>query len=83
MTFKNAKAVQEVAKFVPLERILIETDSPYLAPDPKRGKPNEPAYVRYTAEYLAQLRKVTLDEFADQTTKNFFHLFNEAKRSHV
>lgn len=83
VTFKNAKTIQEVAQFVPLDRILIETDSPYLAPDPKRGKPNEPSFVRYTAEYIAKLRGISLEEFADETTKNFFNLFNEAIRSHV
>ncbi len=57
VTFKNATTIQEVAKHVPLDRILIETDAPYLAPNPYRGKPNEPAYVRHTAEYLADLRQ--------------------------
>ena len=56
LTFKNAQQIQEAAKFVPQDRILVETDAPFLAPVPKRGKPNEPAYVKYTAEFLAQLR---------------------------
>ena len=83
VTFKNATVIQETARKVPLDRILIETDSPYLAPDPKRGKQNEPAYVRYTAEYIAQMRHMTLDEFASRTTDNFFELFKGAVRPHV
>lgn len=83
VTFKNATTLQEVAKRVPLDKVLIETDSPYLAPNPHRGKPNEPAYVRYTAEYLAEMRALSLNEFAGQTTDNFFQLFNGAVRPHV
>lgn len=83
ITFKNATTIQEVARQIPLERILIETDSPYLAPNPHRGKPNEPAFVRYTAEYIAALRNVSLSEFAEQTTQNFFNLFKGAVRPHV
>jgi len=83
VTFKNAAILQEVAKQVPLDRILIETDSPYLAPNPHRGKPNEPAYVKHTAEYIANLRHISLSEFAEQTTENFFTLFKGAVRPHV
>lgn len=83
VTFKNATVTQEVAKLLPLDRILIETDAPYLAPNPHRGKPNEPAYVRHTAEYIAALRNISLDEFAEVTTQNFFHLFKGAVRPHV
>lgn len=83
VTFKSAKVMQEVAKLIPLERMLIETDSPYLAPNPHRGKPNEPAYVRHTAEYIANLRQISLEKFAEQTTQNFFQLFNGAVRPHV
>ncbi|VVC75912.1 putative deoxyribonuclease YcfH [Aquicella siphonis] len=83
ITFKNATVIQEVAKQVPLDRILLETDSPYLAPVPKRGTPNEPAYVRYTAEYLAELRKMSVDDLAERTTQNFFKLFRGAVRPHV
>lgn len=83
VTFKSARTVQEVASRVPLDRLLIETDSPYLAPDPYRGKPNEPAYVRYTAEYIAKLRNLSLDALAEQTTQNFFTLFKGARRPHV
>lgn len=83
VTFKNATVIQEVAKKVPLERMLIETDSPYLAPVPFRGKPNEPAYVRHTAEYIANLRGISLDTFAEQTSANFFQLFKGAVRPYV
>lgn len=83
VTFKNATTIQDVAKKVPLDRLLIETDCPYLAPNPHRGKPNEPAYVRHTAEYIAALRNISLDELAEQTTDNFFTLFNGAVRPHV
>jgi TatD DNase family protein len=79
VTFQNAKELQEVARKVPLERMLIETDSPYLAPVPFRGKPNEPAYVRYVAEYIAKLKNVTYQEVASITTQNFFELFMHGK----
>jgi TatD DNase family protein len=75
LTFKNAKTLQSVACRVPLERVLIETDSPYLAPQPFRGKPNQPAYVHYVAEKLAELRSLPLEKIAEQTTTNFFQLF--------
>ncbi len=81
VTFKNAKETQEVAKALPLDRMLIETDSPYLAPVPYRGKSNEPAYVRQVAEYIAALRQEALSDVAEQTTQNFFTLFKQAKRS--
>lgn len=75
VTFKNTVTLKEVAKNVPLHRILIETDSPYLAPVPFRGKTNQPAFVRYVAEEIAKLRQVTVDEIAIATTRNFFDLF--------
>ena len=75
VTFKNAHELQEVAKQVPLNKMLVETDSPYLAPNPYRGKPNEPAYVRYVAEYIAELRQLNFAAVAEQTTKNFKELF--------
>lgn len=78
VTFKNAKALKEVAKQIRLDRMLIETDSPYLAPVPYRGKLNQPAFVRHVAEEIAQLRGVTLDEIATATTYNFFNLFRGA-----
>ncbi len=80
VTFKNAAIVKEVAKNCPLERILVETDSPYLAPAPFRGKPNEPAYVRYVAEEIARLRGVAAEEIRQATTANFFRLFKSAIR---
>lgn len=75
VTFKNAAQIQEAARYVPLDRMLVETDAPFLAPVPKRGKTNEPAYVRHTAEFLATLRGDTLENIAAATTANFFRLF--------
>ena len=75
VTFKNAADLADVAKKIPMDRMLIETDSPYLAPVPKRGKENQPAFVRHTAEFLAELKGMDLDEFADITTNNFLRLF--------
>jgi len=76
VTFKNAKQLKEVAQKVPLERILIETDAPYLAPVPHRGKLNQPAYVKHVAEEIATLRGISLNEVGAQTTENFMKLFN-------
>lgn len=78
VTFKNAKDLQEVARHVPLERMLIETDAPYLAPVPMRGKTNEPGFVKYVAEYLADLKGVSIDELARITSTNFRTLFSAA-----
>ncbi|AKJ42218.1 metal-dependent hydrolase [Pragia fontium] len=75
VTFRNAEALREVARYVPLDRMLIETDSPYLAPVPHRGKENQPAYVRDVAEYLAVLKGVELETLAEVTTNNFSQLF--------
>jgi TatD DNase family protein len=75
VTFKSAKDLQETCKQVPLERILIETDSPYLAPIPHRGKTNEPAWVSHVAEFVANLKGVTVEELARVTTHNFKTLF--------
>ncbi len=75
VTFKNAKQVQEVAKKVPNDRFLIETDSPYLAPVPMRGKPNYPNYVKYVAEKMAELRGLSLDATAQMSAKNYSTLF--------
>lgn len=83
VTFKSAAVLQEVATKVPADRILIETDCPYLAPLPHRGKPNEPAYVRHTAEFIAALRGESLEAFAEQSTQNFFTLFKGAERPYV
>lgn len=78
VTFKNAKDLQVVAKDVPSDRLLVETDSPFLAPIPHRGKPCEPAFVRHTAEFLAELRGETFTHLADATTRNFHTLFTRA-----
>jgi TatD DNase family protein len=83
VTFKNALHIQETAKYVPMDRLLLETDSPYLAPAPHRGKPNEPAYTYHTAAYLAALRDTSLENLAEATTHNFFTLFKGAIRPHV
>jgi len=81
VTFKNAKDLKEVAKRVPLERMLVETDSPYLAPVPHRGESNQPAFVRHVAEEVARLRGATLEEVATATSENFFRFFRVAPRS--
>jgi TatD DNase family protein len=84
VTFKSARELQEVARAVPLERMLIETDSPYLAPVPFRGKMNEPGYVAHVGEFIANLKGVSLREVAAQTSENFFTLFQTAKaRTHA
>ncbi|MEG9481806.1 YchF/TatD family DNA exonuclease [Mannheimia sp. HC-2023] len=75
ITFRNAEELRDVVRKVPLDRLLVETDSPYLAPIPYRGKPNQPAYVRETCEYVATLKGVSTEEFARITTKNVQNLF--------
>jgi len=79
VTFNSAKEIQEVAKKVPADRFLIETDSPYLAPVPFRGRPNYPTYVRYVAEKLAELRGTTINKIAETSTENFYRLFKLAQ----
>jgi TatD DNase family protein len=79
VTFKNARQLKEVAQRVPLERILIETDAPYLAPVPHRGKLNQPAYVKHVAEEIALLRNIGVDEVGRRTTENFERLFKLGK----
>ncbi len=76
VTFKNAKDLHEVAKLVPLDHMLVETDSPYLAPVPFRGRTNQPAYVRHVAEFIALLKDIELNLVAQKTTKNYRNLFN-------
>lgn len=84
LTFKKSEALRETVREVPLARLLVETDAPYLAPVPYRGKPNEPAYTHYTAAALAELKGVSEAELARQTTDNFFKLFNKIEnRPHV
>lgn len=75
VTFNSATEIKEVAKKVPADRFLIETDSPYLAPVPFRGRPNYPTYVRYVAEQIAELRGISKDKIADQSAQNFYNLF--------
>jgi TatD DNase family protein len=77
VTFKNAVQLQEVARLMPLERLLIETDSPYLAPVPYRGKRNDPSKVIHVAEKIAELRQISVSEVAEATTNNFFNLFKK------
>lgn len=79
VTFKKALEVQDVAKAVPLDHLLVETDAPYLAPVPYRGKRNEPGYTRYVVEKIAELREVSFEEIAKQTTNNAHHLFRLAE----
>ncbi|KAA6186329.1 TatD family deoxyribonuclease [Thiohalocapsa marina] len=80
LTFKNAADLREVARQVPLDRLLIETDSPYLAPVPHRGKPNEPRFVRHVADQVAELRGMDVEEVVAITGDNFFRLFAQAQR---
>lgn len=76
VTFKNAKELQEVARKMPMERLLIETDSPYLAPVPHRGKPNEPRHVVHVAEFIAELKNMQVEEVAELSAQNYRRLFN-------
>ena len=78
VTFKNAQSIKDVAKQVPLNRMLVETDSPYLAPIPYRGKTNQPSYVKHVAEEIAQLRGISFEEISAATTANVFRLFKHA-----
>jgi TatD DNase family protein len=80
VTFKSAKALQDAVKIIPLDKLLIETDAPFLAPVPMRGKPNEPSYVKHTAEFLAGHLGVSFEELAKITTDNFFELFSKTER---
>ncbi|NVJ60277.1 MAG: TatD family hydrolase [Gammaproteobacteria bacterium] len=80
VTFRQADNVREMAKKIPLDRLLVETDSPYLAPVPFRGKPCQPAYTKQTAEFLAELRGESFEQLAKQTTENFYTLFSKAQR---
>ena len=81
VTFKNAQDLKDVAKTIPVDRLLVETDSPFLAPVPHRGKTCEPAFVRNTAEYIAELRGESLEDLAKQTTRNFHTLFSKAAQA--
>ena len=80
VTFKNAKDLQDVAKWLPADRLLVETDAPFLAPIPHRGRTGEPAFVADTARFVAQLRDVAAERLAQQTSDNFYDLFTKASR---
>ncbi len=79
MTFKKAESLRDIARFVPLDRIMVETDAPYLAPEPLRGKINEPAYVRHTVRALSALKNLSEEHMVNICNKNFFDLFRTAK----
>ena len=76
ITFKNSTDLQETFKSIPIDKILIETDSPYLAPVPNRGKKNEPSFVKYTAEKLANIKEISVSDLIKKTTSNFNRLFS-------
>ena len=79
VTFKKSKELAEIFKAIPSSRILVETDSPYLAPEPLRGKPNEPSYIIHTVKFLSNLKNVPFEKFSNITTQNFFNLFGKLK----
>ncbi len=80
VTFKNADKLREIAKLVPLDKMLLETDAPYLAPDPYRGEPNQPAYITYVAKCIAEIKNMSYETVAKQTTENFFSLLISNRR---
>ena len=80
VTFNSAKLIQEVAMLVPKDKILVETDAPYLAPVPKRGKRNEPSFLEYTLKEISIIKNLKPDEIAEKTTSNFFQLFDKIKK---
>lgn len=80
ITFKNSQDLRDIVNYVPLDRMLVETDAPFLAPMPHRGSRNEPAYTRHTAEMVAQIKGVPYEKVAQQTTQNFFYLFNRVNQ---
>lgn len=80
ITFKNADNLREVLKYIPIDRLLVETDSPYLAPVPERGKTNEPAFTKYVLEFIASQKNISAEKLAEQTTANFFTLFSKAQK---
>ena len=77
VTFKKSKELAETFKEIPSDRILVETDSPYLTPEPLRGKPNEPSYITHTVRFLSDLKNVSYEKFSESTTQNFFNLFGK------
>jgi TatD DNase family protein len=83
ITFKKSNALREVLRYVPNDRLLIETDAPFLAPEPHRGKANEPAYTRFVAERAALEKGISIEELAEMTTNNFFRLFNGISKLYI
>ena len=79
VTFKKSTDLADTFKLIPENRILVETDSPYLAPVPLRGKPNQPSYITHTVEFLSKLKNIPYNKFAKQTTENFYELFGSLK----
>ena len=77
VTFKKSKDLANTFKTIPTNRILVETDAPYLAPEPLRGKPNEPSYIVHTVKFLSQLKDISVEKFSEETTQNFFNLFGK------
>ena len=77
VTFKKSKELADTFKDIPMDRILVETDSPYLAPEPLRGKSNEPSYITHTVKFLSDLKKISYNKFSEQTSSNFFNLFGK------
>ena len=77
ITFKKSKDLAEIFKDIPSDKILVETDSPYLAPEPLRGKPNEPSYITHTVKFLSNLKNIPYEKFSEITTQNFFKLFGK------
>ena len=77
VTFKKSLDLANTFKEIPIDRLLVETDSPYLAPEPLRGKPNEPSYIIHTVKFLSELKKLSFESFSETTTKNFFKLFGK------
>ena len=80
VTFKNSDELKKIIKFVPLNKLLIETDSPYLSPVPMRGKRNEPSFIIHTLEMIAKIKNEKIENVANSTSNNFFKLFNRAER---
>ncbi len=79
ITFKNASEIVDIVRYIPLDKLLVETDSPFLSPEPYRGKRNQPSYVKFTLQKLAEIKKISHEEMAEITTRNFFNLFSNIK----
>ena len=79
VTYKQSYSLRDIVKYIPLDRLLVETDSPFLAPVPKRGKRNEPSFLEHTLQEISKIKKKSIQEVTRITTQNFFHLFNKIK----